>query len=103
MAKRIDLGQGKTATLYYRGDTEDERIESALMFDKGRFAAGILANTGNLTPPLEEYFNFCAGFFVEVIPDKEPTQEPLPQAPPEEPQPVDNIEIPSRTARRRIT
>lgn len=101
MAKKITLANGKQGTLFYRGENEDERIESAVLFgDLGKMGAH-LQQAGFMTPQYEHVINTCMDYFIEIIPDDETSVQT--QAPPEEPLPTENIEIPSRTARRRIT
>ena len=101
MAKKITLANGKQGTLFYRGENEDERIESAVLFgDLGKMGAH-LQQAGFMTPQYEHVINTCMDYFIEIIPDDEPVVQT--QAPPVSTDTPPEPDIPSRTARRRIT
>jgi len=74
--QKIKLEDGRTATLKYRGATEDERIESAVDYNNQLIVISTLANTGHLSDPIHQTLVKGLDLFREIIPD--PDAEPAP-------------------------
>ena len=72
---KVKLEDGRTATLVYRGTTEDERIESAKHLSNLQQIEGLLANYRVLTGPLQESIRFFQGYVIEIIPEEAPGRE----------------------------
>ena len=88
---RIQLKDGRGATLVYRGDTEDEKIENAVQYRFLQEIMGRMNNRGDLTDETANVILACMQDRAEIIPDKEevaPVQEvaqPETAAPPDLP------------------
>lgn len=98
---KVKLQNGGTGTLLYRGENEDERIDSALNYNTILEIGGRMNNRGDLTPGIERVLGVCIDYFVEIIPDQEPQQQQ--QVAPTDPINQPQEGQPDLTSRRRRT